>query len=108
MAKKVSIAISHALTVSMKAPDVPPSIPHGEAPPDDGTIPHGEAPPDDGSVPHGEAHDSNPLSMLVNGPNEVFSVAHGVLIMDLPDAQKVSRVEIKRQDNGDLLITLIE
>lgn len=170
MAKKVSIAISHALTVSLTEPEVTHSAPHGEALPDEEPAPrqvihghppqvgepaprqvihghppqveepaprqvihghppqvekpaprqviHGHPPQDDQPAPpqtiHGQATldasatESNPLSMLVNGPNEVFSVAHGPVMMELPDAQKVSRVAIKRHENGDLLITLIE
>ena len=87
--KKIDIAISHALSISLgKSKPLPTTIPHATMDPADA--------------------ESNPLNMLTAGPNQVFTVKHGVLVMDLKEVQKVSRVEIRRDPNGDLIITLHE
>jgi hypothetical protein len=110
VAKNVKFAISNALSVKMTSAEkaVPPSV-HGAAEFSSESV-HGGSDAGVFSV-HGAILE-NPGITLTQPPaadddSHVVSV-HGAFSVHLPEALKVSRVEIQRDVNGDLIVILHE
>lgn len=108
--KKIEIAISNAFSIKVTTSSVG-SDPHGMAElPDGGSTPHGSAThQEDGSNPHGSM--TSPLDMLtgnVTDAIQIFSVGHGMVSLPLPETHQIRSISVGRDDNGDLLVTLIE
>jgi hypothetical protein len=110
VAKNIKLAISNALSVKMTAggQPLPPSV-HGAAECHGESV-HGAAASDILSV-HGAAL-ADPMLMMTQPPvagdeSQVVSV-HGAFSVHLPEALNVSRVEIQRDENGDLIVILHE
>lgn len=118
MSKTIKLSISQALSVKMSSvTDEHSKVVHGSLEFQEDSV-HGSAEIREASV-HGSAaisedsvHGAAPVTTGVHGAMEIEEAhllsVHGSFSIHLPEAQKVSRVEIRKEANGELTIVLHE